>query len=248
MTHETVPTNRRIYMVMQAMPGGMMQFRLSAMPPHYDDPAAVLLVRGVLPQGDDVVLQIVSDPSANPSLRGKDGKDGTNGTNGTNGRDGVDGKNGADGKAGSNGLDGKAGTNGVDGQSAYDIARSLGYGGTKTQWLAALIGAAGKDGKDGANGTDGRNASALLGTVNLTQTATAAISAGTRRLVLTIPTTWAVVAGDPLMALPSVAIAGYAVHDVVAVSPTSISVGFTAPLLAIGASFTIPLRIARLNT
>lgn len=127
MTHETVPTNRRIYMVMQAMPGGMMQFRLSAMPPHYDDPAAVLLVRGVLPQGDDVVLRIVSDPNANPSLRGKDGKDGTNGTNG---------------------LDGKAGTNGVDGQSAYDIARSLGYGGTKTQFIASLVGAAGKDGKD----------------------------------------------------------------------------------------------------
>jgi len=227
MTHETVPTNRRIYMVMQAMPGGMMQFRLSAMPPHYDDPAAVLLVRGVLPQGDDVVLQIVSDPSANPSLRGKDGKDGTNGTNG---------------------LDGKAGTNGVDGQSAYDIARSLGYGGTKTQFIASLVGASGKDGKDGTNGTDGRNASALLGTVNLTQTATVAISAGTRRLLLTIPATWGVVAGDPLMALPSSTVAGYAVHDVVAVSPTSISVGFTAPLLAIGASFTIPLRIARLNT
>ena len=245
MTHETVPNNRRIYMVMQAMGDGMMQFRLSAMPPHYDDPAAVLLVRGVLPQGDDVVLQIVSDPAATPSLRGKDG---TNGTNGTNGRDGVAGKNGAEGKAGSNGLDGRTGTNGVDGQSAYDIARSLGYGGTKTQFIASLVGAAGKDGKDGTNGADGRNASALLGTVNLTQTATVAISAGTRRLTLTTPASWGVVAGDPLTALPSVALAGYAVHDVVAVSPTSISVGFTAPLLAIGASFTIPLRIARLNT
>lgn len=75
-----------------------------------------------------------------------------------------------------------------------------------------------------------------------------AISAGTRRLALTIPAGWGVVAGDPLLALPSATIAGYAVHDVVTVSPTSISVGFTAPLLAIGASFTIPLRIARLNT
>lgn len=227
MTHETVPSNRRIYMVMGPGSGGMMEFRLSAMPPNYADPAAVLIVRGVLPLGDDIVLRMVSDPSANPALRGKDG------TNGIDGR---------------NGVDGKAGTNGADGQSAYDIARSLGYGGTKTQFIASLVGAAGKDGKDGSTGADGKNASALLGTVNLTQTATIAISAGTRRMVVAIPTAWGVVAGDPLIALPSVAIAGYAVHDVVAVSPISLSIGLTAPLLAIGASFTIPLRIARLNT
>jgi hypothetical protein len=227
MTHETVPLNRRIYMVMQPSADGMAQFRLSAMPPHYDEPVAVLLVRGVLPAGNDVVMQVVSDPAASPDLRGKDG---------------ADGKNGIDGKAG------------ADGPSAYDTARSLGYGGTKTQWMTTLNGAAGKDGangaagKDGTNGTDGKNASAILGTVNMSQTATVAISAGTRRMVVTIPASWGIIAGDPLVALPSAALAGYAVHDVVAVSPTSLSIGLTAPLLAIGASFSIPCRIARLNT
>lgn len=194
MTHETVPLNRRIYMVMQPMANGMAQFRLSAMPPHYDEPAAVLLLRGVLPLGNDVVLQVVSDPAASPALRG------------------------------------------IDGGSAYQLARQQGYGGTLAAWLASLNGAAGK------------NASAMLGSVTIAQTATVAISAGTRRMVVTIPAGWGVVAGDPLVALPTAAIAGYAVHDVVAVSATSLSIGITAPLLAIGASFSIPCRIARLNT
>jgi len=222
MTHETVPLNRRIYMVMQPSANGMAQFRLSAMPPHYDEPVAVLLVRGVLPLGNDVVMQVVSDPAANPAQRGLDGASSYQ-------------------LARQQGYGGTltawlASLVGAAGASAYDIARDLGYGGTKTQWLASLNGAAGK------------NASAILGTVNLSQTATVAISAGTRRLAVTVPASWGVVTGDPLMALPSATIAGYAVHDVVAVSPTTISVGLTAPLLAIGASFTIPLRIARLNT
>lgn len=222
MTHETVPLNRRIYMVMQPMANGMAQFRLSAMPPHYDEPAAVLLLRGVLPLGNDVVLQVVSDPAASPALRGIDGGSAYQ-------------------LARQQGYGGTltawlASLVGAAGASAYDIARELGYGGTKTQWLASLVGAAGK------------NASAILGNITIAQTAAVAISAGTRRMVVTVPASWGVVAGDPLIALPSTAIAGYAVHDVVAASPTSLSIGITAPLLAIGASFSIPCRIARLNT
>ncbi len=215
-------------MVMQPSAGGMAQFRLSATPPHYDEPVAVLLVRGVLPMANDVVMQVVSDPSAVPSLRGKDGGDG------------------------------------ADGLSAYQLARQQGYGGTLTAWLVSLIGAAGLSAKDIARelgyggtktqrlaslvGAAGRNASAVLGTVTIGQTAAVAISAGTRRMVVAIPASWGVAAGDPLVTLPSTAIAGYGVHDVVAVSPTSLSIGLTAPLLAIGASFAIPCRIARLNT
>lgn len=222
MTHETVPLNRRIYMVLQAMPSGMAQFRLSATPPHYGEPVAVLLLRGVLPLGNDVVLQVVSDPAANPALRGLDGASAYQ-------------------LARQQGYGGTltawlASLAGLPGASAYDLARELGYGGTKTQWLASLVGGPGK------------NASAILGSVTITQTATVAISAGTRRMIVAIPASWGVVAGDPLIALPSTAMAGYAVHDVVAVSATSLSIGITAPLLAIGASFSIPCRIARLNT
>jgi len=230
----TLSTYQRIYLQLKRGDAGKVRMVFSRLKPESGGAMVALLSRGSI-LSDGMEVQLVSDPSADPALRGKDG---TNGTNGTNGRDGVDGKNG---------VDGKAGTNGIDGQSAYDIAKSLGYSGTKAQFIASLVGAGGKDGKDGSNGSDGRSASALLGTVNLGQTATVAISAGTRRLPITIPAGWGVVAGDALMALPSATIAGYAIHDVVAVSPTSISVGFTAPLLAIGASFTIPLRIARLN-
>lgn len=62
---------------------------------------------------------------------------------------------------GADGADGADGVAGEDGVSAYDIARSHGYGGTETQWLASLkgdkgdTGDAGADGLNGSNGQDG---------------------------------------------------------------------------------------------
>ncbi|MEG8054668.1 hypothetical protein QP185_18265 [Sphingomonas aerolata] len=41
--------------------------------------------------------------------------------------------------------------------------------------------------------------------MTIAQTATVAIGAGIRRMVVSIPTSWGVVAGDPLIALPSAA-------------------------------------------
>ncbi|MES3152947.1 hypothetical protein [Sphingomonas faeni] len=140
---------------------------------------------------------------------------------------------------------GKDGSNGIDGASAYQIARAAGYGGTQTQWLASLRAT---DGKDGKNGLDGKSAAALLGTVTIGQTATVALTAGVRRLVITVPTSMGLAAGDPLALAPTKAIDGYAIHDAIAVSSTSINVGLTAPLLAIGASFSIPAKLFRLNT
>ncbi len=234
---ETTPRIQRIYLRFSYPGAGMMKLHASLVPPAYDEPLLVLLSRGVMPMGQPFSTLLVSDPTQNEALRGKPGEDGIDGTNGTNG------------------------TNGTDGLSAYQLARQQGYGGTLTAWLASLIGAAGLSAYEiarelGYGGTksqwlaslNGKNASAILGSVTITQTATVAISAGTRRMVVTIPAGWGVVAGDPLIALPSTAVAGYAVHDVVAVSPTSLSIGITAPLLAIGASFSIPCRIARLNT
>ena len=197
--HETVPANRRVYMVVQQGSGGMTQMRLSLTPPSFRDPAAVFILRGILPLGDDITLNMVSDPSADPQLTGPAG------------------------------------------QSAYQVARSLGYGGTATQWLATLHGADGKDGKNG------RDAAALLGTLAITQTATVALSAGVRRVPVTVPTSMGLAAGDAIVVAPTKAIEGYAIHDAVVVSPTSINVGITAPLLAIGASFSIPAKLFRLT-
>ncbi len=219
MKAETVPNNRRIYLVIQPMTGGMVRMRLSATPPLYGEPAAVLLSRGVLPLGADISLDVAGDPRSNPNLRGEQGL------------------------------------------SAYQLARQEGYGGTLAQWLSTLIGAAGASAyaiaqAEGFTGTKaqwlaslkGAPASAYLGTITVWQTATVAIQAGVRRLVLTIPTSLGVVAGDSLYLAPTKAIDGYALHDVVAVSPTSLNIGLTGPLLALNASFAIPCKLFRLNT
>lgn len=137
------------------------------------------------------------------------------------------------GPPGKDGDPGQPGKDGVDGASAYQLARQQGYGGTLTQWLASLKGAP---------------AGALLGTVAVGQTATAAIAAGPRRLTLTIPATLGVTAGDSLYLAPTQVVAGYVLHDVVAVSSTSLSIGLTGPLLAIGASFSISCKLFRLNS
>lgn len=237
---ETTPRIQRIYLRFSYPGSGMMKLHASLVPPAYDEPLLVLLSRGVMPMGQPFSTLLVSDPTQNEALSGKPGKDGVDGTNGMNGTNGLDGLSAYQ-LARQQGYGGTltawlASLVGAAGLSAYEIARELGYGGTKTQWVASL------------NGAPGKNASTILGSVTIAQTATVAISAGTRRMVVTIPASWGVVAGDPLIALPSTAVAGYAVHDVVAVSATSLSIGITAPLLAIGASFSIPCRIARLNT
>lgn len=201
--HETVPSNRRVYMVMEPGSGGMMRMRLSLTPPPLNDPTAVFLLRGVLPLGNDITLNLVSDPTQDDALRGQAGRDGA---------------------------------------SAYQIARAAGYGGTQTQWLASLRAT------DGKNGADGKSAASMLGTVTISQNATVALAAGIRRVAITVPSGVGLAAGDPIFLAPTKAIDGYAVHDAIAVSATSINVGLTAPLLAIGASFSIPAKLFRLNT
>lgn len=62
----------------------------------------------------------------------------TPGPQGPPGKDGV----------GRDGRDGQPGAPGLNGLSAYQIARTQGYGGTETQWLATLKGDTGAAGKD----------------------------------------------------------------------------------------------------
>ncbi len=89
----------------------------------------------------------------------------------------------------------------------------------------------------------------LLGTVTLSENALVAISAGVRRLTMTTPTNWGVAPGQNLLlfatSLPS---GSYATHDVIATAANTIQVGLTAPLLAIGASYSITARLVRINT
>lgn len=51
--------------------------------------------------------------------------------------------------------DGQDGADGADGASAYDVAVEEGFVGSKSEWLASLVGAAGAAGANGTNGSDG---------------------------------------------------------------------------------------------
>jgi hypothetical protein len=252
-TRETTPRIQRVYLRLEDAGHGMMRLAASLTPPAYDEPVLVLLSRGVMPLGQPISLLLVSDPSQNDSLRGKPGADGQDGASAYQ-------------LAQQQGYGGTqaawlASLIGAAGASAYELARAAGYGGTMTQWLASLVGAAGLSAYDVAHaagfvGTQsqwlaslkGKDASSYLGTVTIGQTATVVIQAGIRRLVLTIPASLGVAAGDSLYLAPMAAFAGYALHDVVAVSATSLNIGLTTPLLAVGASFAIPSKLFRLNT
>lgn len=91
----------------------------------------------------------------------------------------------------------------------------------------------------------GPSAKVALGTVSVTQTATVALSAGVRSVTLTVQ---GVLAGDDILLFPTAALpAGYAIHNVVATAANIIVVTFSAPLLALGASFTIACRVVALR-
>ncbi len=264
MTRETTPRVQRIYLRFSNPGAGMMKLHASLIPPAYDEPLLVLLSRGVMPMGQPFSMLLVSDPSQNEALRGKAATVRVGSV--------TVGAVGSSPKVVNSGADTAAvldftlpvPRDGTDGASAYEVARAAGYGGTATQWLTTLIGAAGKSAyqlaRDGGYagtqaqwlaslvGAPGRDATTLLGTVTLTEAAAlVAISAGTRRLTVAVPAAWGVKVGDDLVVSPVSVPAGYATHDVTVTGPNTISIGLTAPLLAIGASYAIQCRVRRFN-
>lgn len=107
-------------------------------------------------------------------------------------------------------------------------------------------GAQGAKGDIGATGPTGPSAKVALGTLNVTQTATVAINAGVRTISFTAVT--GTLTGDDLLLFPTSALpAGYAIHNVRCPSAGTVEVTMTAPLLAIGASFSIPCRLVALR-
>lgn len=94
-------------------------------------------------------------------------------------------------------------------------------------------------------GPPGPSPKVSLGTVTVTQTATLALSAGIRSVTLTVQ---GVLKDDDILLFPTAALpAGYAIHNVVATAANTIVVTFMAPLLALGASFTIACRVVALR-
>jgi hypothetical protein len=148
MSHQP-STIRRIWLtITPCLTPGKIGLRLSPVPPvDMKNCMAVLMTRGDVPVGWPVELEVVSDPSADPALKGKTGDAAT-----------VKVGKVAAGAVGSVPVITNSGTtsaaifdftlpaprDGIDGLSAYQVARAEGYGGTQAQWLASLIGAAGK--------------------------------------------------------------------------------------------------------
>ena len=80
-----------------------------------------------------------------------------------------------------------------------------------------------------------------LGTVTLAESAVVAISAGVRALTYTLT---GVIAGEPLIIEPNAALpAGYGIFGAIATANNQVQVTLIAPLLAIGASYSIPCKI-----
>lgn len=73
---ETVPTNRRVYGVLRAGAAGRVTQPLTAKPPSVTGIMGVLLWRGMLMDGAEVEVDIVSDPSLDPDLAGPAGPNG----------------------------------------------------------------------------------------------------------------------------------------------------------------------------
>jgi hypothetical protein len=135
-------------------------------------------------------------------------------------------------------------TPGPEGKSAYDIARELGYGGTKTQWLASLKGDPGNPGnpgtpgKDGAPGKDANVDIRYRDGINVP--AVSILTLGTATVPITV--TWDTPFPDanytviPQLATNTAALIGKATPTVTSKTPTGcvITVSTTA-VLALGA-------------
>lgn len=111
---------------------------------------------------------------------------------------------------------------------------------------AGPVGPTGGVGPAGATGATGPSGKVILGTLTVSQTATIIINAGLRTLTFTGVA--GVLATDDLLLFPTAALpAGYAIHNVRAAAAGTVEVVLTAPLLAIGASFSIPCRLVALR-
>ena len=122
-------------------------------------------------------------------------------------------------------------------------------------WLLNLKGPKGDKGDPGTNGTSGVNGTngtdaaalaSLIGTITLSESALVAISAGVRKLTVSIAGT--LTTGNYLVFPTAATPTGYALHDSICSTNGQLTVSLTAPLLAIGASYSITCRVVRINT
>lgn len=107
-------------------------------------------------------------------------------------------------------------------------------------------GAKGDKGDTGATGAAGTPGNSLIGTVSIAETAVVAILAGVRKVTVACPGT--VTTGNYIAFPVSATPAGYAINDAICATAGQITVTVNGPALALGASYSIPCRIVKVNT
>jgi len=107
------------------------------------------------------------------------------------------------------------------------------------------IGPQGPAGATGSTGAAGTNATVLVGTVTLGETSLITLALGVRRV--TVALTGTVTAGS-YMAIPTAAPpSGYSIQDCYCTTAGQITVGILVPVLGVATSYSIPVKIFRIN-
>lgn len=194
-----------------------------------------------------------------PGERGEKGEQGERGVAGADGLQGLTGATGPQGPQGEPGIQGPKGDTGEKGDkgSTGDVGPKGDAGATGSQGPQGLKGDKGDKGDTGAQGTTGSTGASgipgpqgpagpnpliTLGNVTIAQTAAVAISAGVRTVTITGVT--GLLAGDTVILTPTAALpVGYGFHNAVATANGTLQVTLTAPLLAIGASYSIQAKV-----
>jgi len=95
-----------------------------------------------------------------------------------------------------------------------------------------------------ATNIGGSNAITFVGTSTVAETAVIAISAGVRQVTATMA---GVVPGEAYTVVASGTVpTGYALHDCYCSANNTLKVNVTAPLLAIGQNYSIPIKVFKL--
>ena len=168
--------------------------------------------------------------------RGPKGDPGT-GSQGIQGIQGQTGSTGPKGDTGSAGPKGDTGSTGPKGDTGSQGATGATGG----------VGPQGPIGLTGSTGPAGTPGNTLIGTATITETAVVAITAGVRKVTVSVP--GVVTTGNYLLFPTGVTPVGYSLGlDVVCTATNVLTVSITAPLLALGASYSIPCRVVKINT
>lgn len=173
-------------------------------------------------EGNSVMLTFYL-PEGDAGAQGLAGPPGPAGSAGAKGDVGATGPQGPTGASGAPGATGPKGDQGLQGNNG-------------------LQGIQGVQGATGNTGATGPNPLVSLGTVTVAQTAAVAIAAGIRTVAITGVT--GLLAGDTIILTPTAALpVGYGFHNAVCVVDGTLQVTLFAPLLAIGASYTIQATV-----